>query len=137
MKSVSELMEECSELVMSDECRSVSCRLCEVHDCADERPVLYTVPDALATEVCHPCAASLACAREEVSVEESKVAAVYILHLVDLHILVIYRNIVKLGEADAVKACSKTEYSVDAALKLEIRLEFLCAERIFRLLVLL
>ena len=64
-------------------------------------------------------------------------AAVSVLYLIYLHILVIYRYIVKLCEADAIEACCEAEYSVDTALKLEIWLELLCAERVLRLLILL
>jgi hypothetical protein len=49
----------------------------------------------------------------------------------------IYRNIVKFLESDAVKTGSETENSIDAALKLEIRLEFLSTERVLRLLIFL
>ena len=61
--------------------------------------------------------------------------SVSILDLIYLYVLMIYRNIVKLLERDSVKTCSKTEHCVDAAFKLEIRLEFLCTERILGLLI--
>ena len=61
-------------------------------------------------------------------------AAVSILHLINLHFLMIYRNIVKLVESDAVETCCKSEYCVDTVLKLEIRLEELLVERILLLL---
>ena len=137
MESVTELMEEGRKLVMSDERRSVSRRLGEVAYDSDERSVLDTVPDALATEISHPCTTSLACAWEEVGVEKGEMASVSILHLIYLNILMINRDIVKLCERDAVKACSETEDSVDAALDLEIRLELLSAERVLSLLILL
>jgi hypothetical protein len=49
----------------------------------------------------------------------------------------IYRDIVKLLESDAVKTGSESENRIDAAFELEIRLEFLSAERVLRLLIFL
>ena len=56
-------------------------------------------------------------------------------HLVHLHILMIYRNIVKFLEVDSVKTVCKSEHRIDAAFKLEIRLKLLRIECVFRLLV--
>jgi hypothetical protein len=53
------------------------------------------------------------------------VTAVGILYLIHLYILVIYRNIIALLECDAIETGSKSEYCIDAALKLEIWLKFL------------
>lgn len=132
---MSELVEECCELIVSDECRSVCSRLCEVTYDSDERTILYAVSYALTAEVSHPCTASLACAREEVSIEERKMCAVCILDLINLYILVIYRDIVALLKSDSIKACCKAEHCINAAFELEVRLEFLCAERVLCLLV--
>ena len=63
-------------------------------------------------------------------------ASVSVLYLIYLYILMIYRNIVKFCERDSVKTGCKTEDCIDAALKLEIRLELLSAERVLSLLVL-
>ena len=132
---MSELMEECHELIMCNERRSISCRLSEVTYDADERTILYAILNSLTTELCHPCSTSLACAWEEVSIEKCKVASVCIENLIYLYILLIYRNIIELLEADAIKAACKTEYCIDAALKLEVRLKFLCIKRILCLLI--
>ena len=91
---------------------------------------LCAVSDALATEFCHPCSPSLAFAREEVRIEKRKVAAVRILYLIDLHLVVIYRYIVKLVEGYAVKPCSKPAYRIYTVLKLEIWLEELLVQRV-------
>ena len=134
---MSELVKECNKLVMCDKCRSISCRLCEVHYGADERSVLHTVSYALTTELGHPCTASLACAWEEVSIEKCTVTAFCTIHLLYLLVRMIYRDIVKLLESDAVKTGSESKNRIDAAFELEIRLEFLSAERVLRLLIFL
>ena len=64
-------------------------------------------------------------------------AAVCILHFIHLDIFMVYRHVIKFGERDTVKTGGKAEYSIDAVLKLEIRLQFLGTESIFSLLVFL
>ena len=53
--------------------------------------------------------------------------AVSILHFISLYILMIDRKVIAFLKRDSVKTACKSEHRVNAALKLEIRLEFLCA----------
>ena len=135
MESVTELMKEGGELIVGDKRWRFGSRLCKVCHNAYERPVLNSVNDTLATEFSHPCTTSLACSREEISIKECKMAAILILYIIYLYILVIYRYIVKRFECDAVKTVGKVEHSIDAVLKLEIWLELLCIQRVFRFLI--
>ena len=135
MKSMSEFVKEGREFIVGNKRRCISRRFGEIGHDADERTVFNTIPDALATEFRHPCAAPLACPREEVGIEKCKMFSVFILHVINLYILMIYRHIVKLLECNAVEAVGKVEDGIYTILKFEIWLKLLSIERVFSLLI--
>ena len=130
MQTVPELVKQSRQLIVGQERRLPGSRFREVGHKTDERTFLHTVHDALATELGHPGPSPLACARKEVSVEQRLVHTVSVLHVIDLHIRVIYRNILPLLERQAIEFPSQTESRVDAAFQTEIWLELLIVDGI-------
>ena len=62
-------------------------------------------------------------------------SSIGILHLIDLDILVIDRNIVELDEFKTIEPVRKAEYGIDTVLESEIRLELLRIKRILSFLI--
>ena len=128
-------MKESSELAMGNQWRSITGRLGEIAYYADKRTVLLAVTYALTSELSHPCASPLACPREEISIEQCKMASVCISYIIYFHIFMINRHIVQFLEIDAVQPIGQPEHRVNAAFQLEIRLKLLLIYCIFSLLV--
>ena len=98
VKRMSELVQEGAEFIVGKQRRSRLRRFREIGDNAYQRTFLNAVPDALAAELRHPCTAPLGGAREEVCIKQCQMASISILHIIHLHILVIYRNILPFLE---------------------------------------
>ena len=116
-------MKQGLKLVRGDERRLARGRLAEIGDQADERTVLGAIHNGLAPELGHPRTVALGGAREEVHVEEGHVASLLILHVVNLHIRVVDRDVAALLEAQAVELACESEDCVNAVVQAEVRLE--------------
>ena len=85
----------------------------------------------LSLEFCHPGTSLLALAREEVGIEYSQIASVFIKYLVCLDVWVVYRYLFVLLKGDAIQFVGESEYTVYHFVQLEIRAKHFCIEIIF------
>ena len=81
--------------------------------------------------LCHPGTALLSLTRMEVGIEDSEIRAVFVEHLIGLHIRMVYWYILVLLEGDAIKTVGQSEHSVDNLREFEIGPEHLSIEIIF------
>lgn len=73
----------------------------------------------LSLEFCHPGTSLLALAREEVGIEYSQIAAVFIKYLVCLDVWVVYRYLFVLLKGDAIQFVGEAKHTVYHFVQLE------------------
>ena len=137
VQRVSELVQECVELIESEQRRRGLGRFGEVHHQRHQRTRLLAVLDARAAELGHPRARTFRLAGKEIEIQHGQKIAVRIRHIVSRHIGMIDRYILVGGERQSVKIFGRHEYAADHVVELQIRFHLLVVHGILLRLVLL
>lgn len=101
VQRMTELVEHCDDIIPGQQCRLAGRGFAEVGGVINDR--LSVQQRRLVNEVAHPRPAAFVVALKPVSVEQRQRSAVFIKHLIDLDVRLIYRQIGPRFKGDAVQ----------------------------------
>lgn len=133
VKGMAKLVEEGLTLIEIEERRFVGGRLCEVADDLNDRDNVVTLAvDALTTELGHPSTATLACAGEEIHIEDTDDLTIF-KHLVGMSLSIVVGQLGILAESESIKFISHGESALTHIVEGEIGADGIVIEVIFGL----
>ena len=134
MQTMSELMEERTHFIIGQQRGLGVRRAREIHYIHNMRTAVFFALFPLRFVVVHPCTATFAVPRMEVSVIHGKELALLVVHLICAHLGIVGLDVLVLLERNAVQAVSQAEYALLYGFQLEVWTQVVVGNGVFLVL---